>query len=61
MVANDPMDDPNNPAWDRMALAYGRLSEQQSLFPDVAPTVNPAADLPRVPCGNDIPVQEPVR
>lgn len=27
------------------------MSSQQSLFPNPAPTVNPAADVPRVPCG----------
>jgi hypothetical protein len=31
------------------------MTTQQSLFPDVTPTVNPAADLPRVPCGSNVP------
>jgi hypothetical protein len=30
----DPLDDPDNPMWDRLSVVYGRLSEERPLDSD---------------------------
>lgn len=37
--ASDPLDDPNNPMWDRMSRLLGRASEGERLAPHVEEVV----------------------